>query len=239
MTNPGKCPHGHDNKPVVLDSNSSRSNRPKTVRDWWPDSLDLRILHQDPSTARPAHIPNDVASYAANYATTQLVFGAIRQDIYNAMTNSSNTNPKLPADYGHHGPLLVRLAWHSAGTYRTRDGRGGANGGSIRLPPLNSWPDNANLDKALRYILWPIKRKYFHCISWADLIILAGNVAIESMMMEGGDGVGVPAPQLYFSGGRIDAFAPEEDIYWGNESEWLQDHRHHPHPEDERRMEGR
>jgi catalase-peroxidase len=239
MTNPGKCPYGHDNKPVVLDStstsssSSSRSNKPKTVRDWWPDSLDLRILHQDPPSARPAHIPHDIASYAINY-TAKLDIMALRQDIYTAITTSSAAK-WWPADYGHYGPLLVRLAWHSAGTYRTYDGRGGANSGAIRLPPLNSWPDNTNLDKALRYILWPIKRKYFHCISWADLIILAGNVAIESMMMEEGGhgGAVVPAPLLYFSGGRIDAFAPEEDIYWGNESEWLQDHRHPAPPPEE------
>lgn len=193
-----------------------------TVRDWWPDALDLRILHQDPISARPAHVPHS-SSASANYASytdkfSRLDLTALRNDIYRVLTTS---NANWPADYGHYGPLMIRLAWHSAGTYRVFDGRGGGNSGNIRLAPLNSWPDNANLDKARRYILWPIKQKYGQSISWADLIILVGNVAIESMMGRWGD-----VEPLWFGGGRVDAFAPEEDVYWGNEPEWLKDDRH-------------
>eukprot|EP00571_Detonula_confervacea_P012000 CAMPEP_0172305734 /NCGR_PEP_ID=MMETSP1058-20130122/6975_1 /TAXON_ID=83371 /ORGANISM="Detonula confervacea, Strain CCMP 353" /LENGTH=769 /DNA_ID=CAMNT_0013017431 /DNA_START=36 /DNA_END=2342 /DNA_ORIENTATION=+ len=197
-----------------------------TVRDWWPDALDLRILHQDPISARPAHVPHaattaiNPSSAYASYTDkfSRLNLNALRNDIYKALTTS---HPAWPADYGHYGPLMIRLAWHSAGTYRVFDGRGGGNSGNIRLAPLNSWPDNANLDKARRYILWPIKQKYGQSISWADLIILVGNVAIESMMGRWGE-----VEPLWFGGGRVDAFAPEEDVYWGNEPEWLKDDRH-------------
>jgi len=193
----------------------------KTIRDWWPEQLDLRILHQDVLSARPSHVPHPSSSSYASYSTnfSKLDLYALRNDIYKALTTN---NPHWPADYGHYGPLMVRLAWHSAGTYRTFDGRGGGNTGNIRLAPLNSWPDNANLDKIRRYILWPIKQKYGQLISWGDLIILAGNVAIESMI-----GPWKSVEPLWFGGGRIDAFAPEEDVYWGNEGEWLKDDRHH------------
>ncbi|KAL7539067.1 hypothetical protein ACHAXR_013272 [Thalassiosira sp. AJA248-18] len=221
----GKCPYDHG---------KGGKNKPMTTRDWWPDALDLRILHQDPASARPNHVPHPssatvdaavttslapsaaYASYADNFSRLDL--NALRNDIYRALTTS---NPEWPADYGHYGPLMIRLAWHSAGTYRVFDGRGGGNSGNIRLAPLNSWPDNANLDKARIYVLWPIKQKYGQAISWADLIILAGNVAIESMMGSWGS-----VEPLWFGGGRVDAFAPEEDVYWGHEHEWLKDDRH-------------
>lgn len=224
------CPYYNNNASTTNSSTSTPPVKPKTNRDWWPESLDLRILHQDVLSARPAHVPHpsssnnastlsgSYASYSSNFQKLDL--HAIRNDIYKALTTN---NPHWPADYGHYGPLMVRLAWHSAGTYRTFDGRGGGNTGNIRLAPLNSWPDNANLDKIRRYILWPIKQKYGQQISWGDLIILAGNVAIESMM---GEEWGSVEP-LWFGGGRIDAFAPEEDVYWGNETEWLNDERHH------------
>eukprot|EP00804_Cyclotella_cryptica_P001402 CCRYP_020615-RB/>CCRYP_020615-RB protein AED:0.06 eAED:0.06 QI:63/0/0.33/1/0/0.33/3/185/732 len=172
---------------------------PKTIRDWWPTTLDLRILHQDPPPARPSHVPHpsQYAAYAAKFSGCDLY--ALRDDIRRALITS---HPAWPADYGHYGPLMIRLAWHSAGTYRV--------------------PDNANLDKARRYVLWPIKQKYGQSISWADLIILAGNVALESMMYERWE----EAEPLWFGGGRIDAFAPEEDVFWGNEGEWLKDDRH-------------
>ncbi|KAL7512601.1 hypothetical protein ACHAXN_009630 [Cyclotella atomus] len=192
--------------------------KPKTNRDWWPNSLDLRILHQDPLSGRPAHVPHPSTKTSAGafacYADkfNKLDLHALRKDTAKALVTS---NPAWPADYGHYGPLMVRLAWHSAGTYRVFDGRGGANSGNIRLPPLNSWPDNASLDKARLIILWPIKQKYGESISWGDLIILAGNVAIEMMMSQ--------EEPLWFGGGRIDAFAAEEDVFWGHETEWLKD----------------
>ncbi|GAB4232164.1 MAG: catalase/peroxidase HPI [Methyloligellaceae bacterium] len=180
----------------------SRSNR-----DWWPNQLNLGILHQNPPAGNPL-------GTAFNYAEAfkSLDLKALKQDLYDLMTDSQEW---WPADYGHYGPLFIRMAWHSAGTYRIGDGRGGAATGTQRFAPLNSWPDNANLDKARR-LLWPIKRKYGNRISWADLFILAGNCAIESM---GGKTVG-------FGGGREDVWHPEEDIYWGAESEWLGDKRH-------------
>jgi len=226
------CPYHNDNS----SNTPTPPIKPKTIRDWWPDSLDLRILHQDVPSARPSHIPHPSSSFnnissnviggatSSNYASyssnfSKLDLKTLRNDIYTALTTN---NPNWPSDYGHYGPLMIRLAWHSAGTYRSFDGRGGGNSGNIRLASLNSWPDNANLDKMRRYILWPIKQKYGSLISWADLIILAGNVAIESMMGKWGS-----VEPLWFGGGRIDAFAPEEDVYWGNEGEWLKDDRHH------------
>eukprot|EP00579_Thalassiosira_antarctica_P006488 CAMPEP_0201892124 /NCGR_PEP_ID=MMETSP0902-20130614/35804_1 /ASSEMBLY_ACC=CAM_ASM_000551 /TAXON_ID=420261 /ORGANISM="Thalassiosira antarctica, Strain CCMP982" /LENGTH=763 /DNA_ID=CAMNT_0048423505 /DNA_START=85 /DNA_END=2373 /DNA_ORIENTATION=- len=227
MANPeSKCPYNHSN------ATTKGGRKPMTNREWWPDALDLRILHQDPLSARPAHVshpfsasvaaaafPNPSSAYAS-YAEqfSRLDWNALRNDIYKALTTS---HPAWPADYGHYGPLMIRLAWHSAGTYRVFDGRGGGNSGNIRLAPLNSWPDNTNLDKARRYILWPIKQKYGQAISWADLILLTGNVAIESMMGKWGE-----VEPLWFGGGRVDAFAPEEDVYWGHEHEWLKDNRH-------------
>ncbi|KAL9185953.1 hypothetical protein ACHAXT_003730 [Thalassiosira profunda] len=241
-------PHAAASAGTGAPSGGGGRTKPLTVRDWWPDALDLRLLHQDPPDARPSHVPHprassvaaasappfhagfapfhlsgafgggiaNHASYASKFARLNL--SELRNDIFRAITTS---NPKWPADYGHYGPLMIRLAWHSAGTYRVFDGRGGGNSGNIRLAPLNSWPDNANLDKARRYILWPIKQKYGQSISWADLIILAGNVAIESMMGPWGT-----VEPLWFGGGRVDAFAPEEDVYWGHEHEWLKDERH-------------
>ncbi len=177
------------------------------VSSWWPEQLNLKILQQNPSTLKPT---DDDFDYQK--AFSRLDLQAIKEDLTKIMTKSQ---PWWPADYGHYGPLFIRMAWHSAGTYRITDGRGGAGGGSQRFAPLNSWPDNANLDKARR-LLWPIKQKYGQQISWADLMILAGNVAMESMGFK----------TLGFAGGREDVWESEEDIYWGAESEWLEDKRH-------------
>lgn len=175
--------------------------------DWWPDQLNLKILHQNSPKGNP--LGSDF-----NYAEAfkQLDLQAVKHDLRELMTNSQEW---WPADYGHYGPLFIRMAWHSAGTYRVSDGRGGAGYGTQRFAPLNSWPDNANLDKARR-LLWPIKQKYGHRISWADLMVLTGNVALESMGFE----------TFGFAGGREDVWEPQEDIYWGPESEWLGDKRY-------------
>ena len=172
-------------------------------RDWWPDNLNLKILSQHSSLVNPL---GEEFDYAAAFGTLDLE--AVKADLTALMTDSK---PWWPADYGHYGPLFIRMAWHSAGTYRSADGRGGAGTGAQRFAPLNSWPDNGNLDKARR-LLWPIKKKYGNALSWADLMILAGNVAIESM---GGKVFG-------FGGGRVDIYEPEDDIYWGAETEWLE-----------------
>lgn len=188
-----KCPVAHGATSVGTRSNS----------DWWPNQLNLGILHQHSAKADP--LGNNF-NYSEAYKS--LDFKALKADLTALMTDSQDW---WPADYGHYGGLFIRMAWHSAGTYRSADGRGGASTGNQRFAPLNSWPDNGNLDKARR-LLWPVKQKYGNKISWADLYILAGNVAIESM---GG-------PVFGFAGGREDIWAPEEDIYWGAEREWLQ-----------------
>ena len=189
-----KCPFKH--------STSGTTNR-----DWWPNQLNLKILHQHSSLSDPMGRDFDYAK-----AFNNLDLDALKQDLHALMTDSQDW---WPADFGHYGPLFIRMAWHSAGTYRTGDGRGGAGAGQQRFAPLNSWPDNGNLDKARR-LLWPIKQKYGNNISWADLMILAGNVALESMGFK----------TFGFGGGRADVWEPEEDVYWGAESKWLDDQRY-------------
>jgi len=176
-------------------------------RDWWPEQLNLEILHQNSAKSSPLGSDFDYAE-----AFAKLDLEAVKQDLRDLMTDSQDW---WPADYGHYGPFFIRMAWHSAGTYRVTDGRGGASDGTQRFAPLNSWPDNANLDKARR-LLWPIKQKYGQSISWADLMILTGNVALESMGFE----------TFGFAGGREDVWEPQQDVYWGPESEWLGDKRY-------------
>ncbi|MBV8914095.1 MAG: catalase/peroxidase HPI [Acetobacteraceae bacterium] len=197
----GQCPVVHAVRPhhVLF---AGRSNR-----DWWPNQLNLKILHQNNRQANPM---DEGFSYAEEFS--KLDFQALKQDLYALMTDSQ---PWWPADYGHYGPLFIRMAWHSAGSYRIGDGRGGGSSGAQRFAPLNSWPDNANLDKARR-LLWPIKQKYGNKLSWADLIILAGNCALESMGFK----------TFGFGAGRYDVYEPPEDIYWGSEDTWLGDKRY-------------
>ncbi len=176
-------------------------------RDWWPNQLNLSILRQHSSASNPMGPQYDYAK-----AFNALDYEAVKQDLFDLMTDSQDW---WPADYGHYGPFFIRMAWHSAGTYRIADGRGGAGAGTLRFAPLNSWPDNANLDKA-RKLLWPIKQKYGSQLSWADLMVLTGNCALESMGFK----------TFGFGGGRVDVWEPEEDIYWGIEGEWLGDKRY-------------
>ncbi|MDD4357713.1 MAG: catalase-peroxidase, partial [Smithellaceae bacterium] len=195
MTEESKCPVTGRMKKSV--SGGGRSNR-----DWWPNQLNLRILHQHTYKSNPM---GESFDYAKEFKKLDLK--AMKKDLYALMTDSQDW---WPADWGHYGGLFIRMAWHSAGTYRLGDGRGGAGSGSQRLAPLSSWPDNVSLDKARR-LLWPIKQKYGKKISWADLMILAGNCALESMGFK----------TFGFAGGRVDVWEPEEDIYWGSEEEWL------------------
>ncbi len=190
---------GHGTKPT--------GRRGPTLSDWWPNMLNLQILRQHDTKSDPMDPDFDYAS-----AFKELDYEALKQDIYDVMTTSQDW---WPADYGHYGPLFIRMAWHVAGTYRIGDGRGGAGTGNQRFAPINSWPDNVNLDKARR-LLWPIKQKYGNRISWADLMILAGNCALESMGFK----------TFGFGGGRQDIWHPEEDVYWGAESEWLDEKRY-------------
>jgi catalase-peroxidase len=190
MTNEAKCPINH------------AAGGGTTNRDWWPNQLNLKILHQQSSLSDPM---GENFDYAKEFNSLDLA--AVKKDLLALMTDSQDW---WPADFGHYGPFFIRMAWHSAGTYRTGDGRGGAGAGQQRFAPLNSWPDNVSLDKARR-LIWPIKQKYGRKISWADLIVLTGNVALESMGFK----------TFGFAGGRADVWEPEEDVYWGSETKWL------------------
>src|SRR6202046_3124933 len=180
----GKCPVVHTN------------------RDWWPNQLNIQVLHQHSTLSNPM---GEAFDYAKEFKSLDLA--AVVKDLHALMTTSQDW---WPADFGHYGPLFIRMAWHSAGTYRIGDGRGGAGSGQQRFAPLNSWPDNVSLDKARR-LIWPVKQKYGNKISWADLIILTGNVALESMGFK----------TFGFGGGREDVWEPDEDVYWGTEKKWL------------------
>jgi len=193
------CPVAHERAPHPTQGGGNRG--------WWPDRLNLKILAKNPAVANPL---GDEFDYAEAFES--LDYASVKKDIEDLLTTSQDW---WPADYGHYGPFMIRMAWHSAGTYRISDGRGGAGAGQQRFAPLNSWPDNANLDKARR-LLWPVKKKYGQSLSWADLIVLTGNVALESMGLE----------TFGFAGGREDVWEPDEDVYWGPETTWLGDQRY-------------
>ena len=195
MSNPATCPFHSPTGANTTLGDQARST-------WWPNQLNLSILHQHQDVSSPLAPGFDYAK-----AFKALDFKGLKKDLTALMTDSQDW---WPADWGHYGGLFIRMAWHDAGTYRIADGRGGANTGNQRFAPLNSWPDNVNLDKARR-LLWPLKQKYGNAISWADLFILAGNVALESMGFK----------TFGFGGGRVDIWAPELDIYWGPETAWL------------------
>ncbi len=194
-----RCPVAHDRAPEPVEGGGNQG--------WWPHRLNLKILAKNPAEANPMGADFD---YAAAFESLDLP--QVKKDIEEVLTTSQDW---WPADFGHYGPLIIRMAWHSAGTYRVSDGRGGAGTGQQRFAPINSWPDNGNLDKARR-LLWPVKQKYGKALSWADLLILAGNVALESMGFE----------TFGFAGGRVDVWEPDEDVYWGPEQVWLTDQRH-------------
>ncbi|MDX1770984.1 MAG: catalase/peroxidase HPI [Planococcaceae bacterium] len=200
-----QCPvtGGHKDSAITTSTKPGRTQN----KDWWPNMMNINILHQHDKKSNPL---GDDFDYKKEFA--KLDYDALKQDLHDLMTNSQEW---WPADYGHYGPFFIRMSWHAAGTYRTADGRGGGSTGNQRFAPLNSWPDNVNLDKARR-LLWPIKQKYGNKISWADLLVLTGNVALESMGFK----------TFGFGAGREDIWAPEEDVYWGNEKEWLADNRY-------------
>src|SRR5258706_1041028 len=199
--------HGSESENPAIPSPAPKRHRPRTNRDWWPDQLELSVLRRNSPQSNPMGEDFD---YAEEFKSLDVE--ALKRDLIKVMTTSQDW---WPADYGHYGPLFIRMTWHAAGTYRIADGLGGGGSGMQRFAPLGSWPDNANLDKARR-LLWPIKQKYGRKISWADLMILAGNVALESMGFK----------TFGFGGGRVDSWEPETDIYWGPEGTWLADERH-------------